>query len=346
MTIETWLQPVSSDSPCGPDLEYDPDFLSLEEASRETPDQEFGKDGGDAIRIQGLTADWPAVQSLAEGLLARSKDLRVAVYLTRALLHNDGFRGIVAGLGLINGLLEQFWDCVHPALDADDDNDPTMRINALVPLGALEAVVGDLRASFVLRSRSRGQLTVREIEIAQGRLLPGSDSPRLTEQQLAGLLEAAVEESPELPSLATEALAGVKNIARIIGERVGESFVPDLKPLQASLYNVVQAFGHLTPVVEDGGEFASPDQDGVAPAGGGRGAAASGEIRSRQDVIQTLERLCDYLSRSEPTNPVQLVLRRAQRMMNMSFLELMEDMAPDGLSQAEKVVGERLNKDE
>ncbi len=33
-------------------------------------------------------------------------------------------------------------------------------------------------------------------------------------------------------------------------------------------------------------------------------------------------------------------------MMNMSFLELMEDMAPDGLSQAEKVVGERLNKDE
>jgi len=98
--------------------------------------------------------------------------------------------------------------------------------------------------------------------------------------------------------------------------------------------------------VEDGGESASPDQDGVAPAAGGRGAAASGEIRSRQDVIQTLERLCDYLSRSEPTNPVQLVLRRAQRMMNMSFLELMEDMAPDGLSQAEKVVGERLNKDE
>jgi len=345
VTIETWLQPVSSDSPCGPDLEYDPDFLSLEEASRETPDQEFGRDSGDAIRIQGLTADWSAVQSLAEGLLARSKDLRVAVYLTRALLHNDGFRGIVAGLALINGLLEQFWDGVHPAIDADDDNDPTMRVNALVPLGALEAVVGDLRASFVLRSRSRGQLTVREIEIAQGRLLPGTDSPRLSEQQLAGLLEAAVEEDPELPRLATQALAGVKNIGRVIGEQVGESFVPDLKLLQTSLYNVVQAFGHVAPAAA-GEETAAPDPDDAAPAAGRQSAVASGEIRSRQDVMQTLERLCEYLARSEPTNPVQLVLRRAQRMMNMSFLELMQDMAPDGLGQAEKVVGERLNKDE
>jgi hypothetical protein len=33
-------------------------------------------------------------------------------------------------------------------------------------------------------------------------------------------------------------------------------------------------------------------------------------------------------------------------MMNMSFLELMQDLAPDGLVQAETVVGERLNKEE
>mgnify|MGYP000738829940 CR=1 FL=1 len=30
----------------------------------------------------------------------------------------------------------------------------------------------------------------------------------------------------------------------------------------------------------------------------------------------------------------------------MSFLELMQDVAPDGLIQAETVVGEKLNKDE
>ena len=56
--------------------------------------------------------------------------------------------------------------------------------------------------------------------------------------------------------------------------------------------------------------------------------------------------LCQYLEKNEPTNPVQILLRRAQRMMQMGFLELLRDMAPDGLDQAEKVVGERIARDD
>lgn len=349
MTIEEWLQPISSDSPCGPNLEYDADFLKLEEAARATPDQEFGREGGEAIRIQGANADWREVQRLAEGLLARSKDLRVAVYLCRALLHNQGFVGGVTGLALIEGLLDTFWDGLHPELDADDNDDPTMRLNALVPLGALEAVVGDLRASFVLRSRSRGELRVRDIEIVQGRLPAGGEAAALSESQLAGLLAAAVDENAGLPQAAAAALASARRIVHILGDRVGEASVPDLKLLQAALYSVSKALGGGAP---EGAGAASGEPDDEAPdtppGGPGRVAAVAvpGEIRSREDVLQTLRRLCDYLAEHEPTNPVQLVLRRAQRMMNMSFLELMQDLAPDGLVQAETVVGEKLNKDE
>jgi len=349
VTIEEWLQPISSDSPCGPNLEYDADFLKLEEAARATPDQEFGREGGEAIRIQGANADWREVQRLAESLLARSKDLRVAVYLCRALLHNEGFIGGVTGLALIEGLLETFWDGLHPELDADDSDDPTMRLNALVPLGALEAVVGDLRASFVLRSRSRGELRVRDIEIAQGRLPAASEAAPLTESQLAGLLAAAVDENPGLPQAAADALACARRIIHILGEQVGEAYVPDFKLLQAALYSVAKALGGGAP--EAAGEASGGPADeapGVPPGAAGRVAAVAvpGQICSREDVMQTLGRLCDYLSKHEPTNPVQLVLRRAQRMMNMSFLELMQDLAPDGLTQAETVVGEKLNKDE
>lgn len=346
MTIDIWLEPISDDCPCGPNLEDDLDFLSLEEASREKRSEEFRRDGGDAILIQGSNVNWGAVQSLAEALLGRSKDLRVAVYLTRALLHTTGFVAIADGLVLINRLLERYWDNVHPELEADEDNDPTMRINALLPLSSLEAGIADLRSSFVLRSRSLGQLTVREIEIAQGRLSPGADGAKLTEAQLAGLIAAAVKENPNLPGLASEALAGAKNIGRIIGERVGESYAPNLKMLETTLSSVVQAIGLSAPLAETAP--ASNDAlEAVATTAAGRpSTVVAGDIRSRQDVIQTLGRLCDYLSRSEPTNPVQLVLRRAQRMMNMSFLELMQDVAPDGLIQAETVVGEKLNKDE
>lgn len=59
-----------------------------------------------------------------------------------------------------------------------------------------------------------------------------------------------------------------------------------------------------------------------------------------------LDILCQYLEKSEPTNPVQILLRRAQRMMQMGFLELLRDMAPDGLDQAEKVVGAKIARDD
>jgi type VI secretion system protein ImpA len=71
-----------------------------------------------------------------------------------------------------------------------------------------------------------------------------------------------------------------------------------------------------------------------------------GAINSRQQVVEILALLCQYLEKNEPTNPVQILLRRAQRMMQMDFLELLRDMAPDGLDQAEKVVGARIARDD
>jgi type VI secretion system protein ImpA len=196
-----------------------------------------------------------------------------------------------------------------------------------------------------MRSRSRGQLTVKEIEVGQGRLQAGAEGATLTESQLAGLLAAAVEENPGLPQMAEDALARVRHIEQFIGERVGEAYAPDLKLLQTMLYCVVHALGKTLPEAPAAEDLPAASS-GAAAAAGSRVIAVAGEIRSREDVLQTLARLCEYLSVHEPTNPVQLVLRRAQRMMNMSFLELMQDLAPDGLVQAETVVGERLNKEE
>jgi type VI secretion system protein ImpA len=179
-------------------------------------------------------------------LLARSKDLRVAVYLCRALLHNEGFVGGVKGLALIEALLETFWDGLHPELDADDNDDPTMRLNALVPLGALEAVVGDLRASYVMRSRGRGELRVRDIEIAQGRLPAGGEGAALTESQLAGLIAAAVDENPGCPS-ARRMRWPAPGASSGFSARVGEAYAPDFKLLQAALFSVSKAFGGAVP---------------------------------------------------------------------------------------------------
>lgn len=65
----------------------------------------------------------------------------------------------------------------------------------------------------------------------------------------------------------------------------------------------------------------------------------AGAIRTRTDVIVQLDRLCEFLQRTEPTNPAPLLLQRAKRLMQMNFLELIDDLAPDGASQVRIVVG-------
>jgi type VI secretion system protein ImpA len=58
--VDALLAPVSEDAPCGPDLEYDAEFLALEDAARGKAEQQFG----DTI-IPAEDPDWRKVQQLS-----------------------------------------------------------------------------------------------------------------------------------------------------------------------------------------------------------------------------------------------------------------------------------------
>lgn len=340
MTLEQWLLPVNPDDACGPDLAYDPDFLALEESVRVQPGQEFRRDGA-TITVAAADTRWPAVLEQSQALLARSKDLRLAVLLTRALLHVEGFPGIANGLALIRQLLHDRWDGLHPRLEPED-GDPTMRLNALAALNAFDSVLGDVRASLILDSRQHGRLRVRDIEVALGRIEPLQGEVRLARPELDGLLDVALRLAPELAGQSAAALHDLDALLVCLDERVG--IAPDLSDLRAMLQLVVAALGAVSQSpVRTGNSVA-----GIASAGSpgiSRDTPVAdipATIDCREDVVRWLAILCQYLERNEPTNPVQILLRRAQRMMTMNFLQLMQDMAPDGLEQAEKVVGEKL----
>ena len=99
--LEAWLSATKESPPCGPNLEHDLVFFGLEEAARVKAEQRIG----DAVKPRE-DPDWPKVIELADALLARTKDLRVSVHLTRALTRTEGVSGLATGLGLIQGLLE------------------------------------------------------------------------------------------------------------------------------------------------------------------------------------------------------------------------------------------------
>ena len=67
----------------------------------------------------------------------------------------------------------------------------------------------------------------------------------------------------------------------------------------------------------------------------------TGEIRSREDVVRALDKICSYYERHEPSSPLPLLLQRCKRLATMSFIEIVREMVPDGLSQVEVIAGKR-----
>src|SRR5262245_10217102 len=127
--VEALLVPLSEAEPSGKDLAYDPVFQTLETAATRKPEQEFG-----SKLIPAKEPDWLTMREHALELAGRSRDLRVAIQLMRAQARMSGFVAFASGAALLHGLVERFWDTVHPQLDASDHNDPTTRLNALSAL--------------------------------------------------------------------------------------------------------------------------------------------------------------------------------------------------------------------
>lgn len=328
--VDTWLEPISGDA-CGEDLEYDNDFLELSQAAVGKPETQFGP---------AEPPEWRVVADKATALFDRTRDLRVAILWMRSQVVSGGWGALPDGLRLVQGLLENFWDELHPRPDPDD-GDAYARINALSLLNESDGLLGDLRAASILRSRSIGELRGRDIEIALERLTAREDESPPSREQIERMLADAVVEDPALRDLASSARGRLKAIGDLMRERVGYDRAPSFDALDAAL-------GDLQRLLPDDATGAAPSSDDAIddnPSGeresrGSRGGGGLGDtIDTRDDALRAIDLVCDYLERTEPTNPAQLLLRRAQRLVNKNFLELVRELAPDALAEVARVMG-------
>src|SRR5262249_52653603 len=113
----------------------------------------------------------------------------------------------------------------------------------------------------------------------------------------------------------------------------GSESVPGFEPLVLQL-------GRLDVVLQAqvGARTPSDGEGDTIADGGGAGGAVRG-IRSRQDAINALDAVGEFFRRNEPSSPIPMFLERAKRLVSKSFLEVLEDVAPDGLSQARSAGG-------
>jgi type VI secretion system protein ImpA len=312
-----------ADAPCGPNLEYDTQFVALETASLGTPERQ----AGDTI-LAAEPPRWDEVLPQALTVAQRTRDLRVAVLVMR------GVRGYAQGLSMVAELLDAQWDHVHPRLDADEGGDATMRLNALAPLADAQTALGDWRRAAV--GTKVHALTVRQIELAFGKVeaLAGESKP--SRDAIVAALQAVQAQQPGTLEALASVRGTVQRIQSCIAQRMGPTAGPSLRPLNTLAAALEQAAhaaaGRTTIAGNDAHAHADPHAIGGLPT-------APGELRSRDDVALVLERAAAWIESHEPSNPAPLLIRRAQRLLSKSFLEIMRDLAPDGLGQVERIAG-------
>jgi type VI secretion system protein ImpA len=321
--ITAWLQPLpDAEAPCGPDLEYDNDFLALTQAASGKPESQFGP---------AEPPDWRKASELAESLLDRSRDLRVAIHWLRAGLHLHGYAALPPGLRLLAGMVGGLWDRVHPLPDPDD-NDPYGRVNALTLLREGEGLIGDLRSSPVLRDRAIGEIRGRDVELASGLADALADEAAPGLESLRQMMAAAVEGHAELAGEVQSAADEARRLDELVSSALG-SAAPDLAPLRRLVDAVLALMPGAEPVAAGDGV------DGAAQGEGGDARGLSGGVRSREEAIRAIDMICAYLERHEPTNPAPLFLRRARQLVGHNFLQLMKELAPGALPDVARMVG-------
>lgn len=332
--LDRLLAPVSPEAPGGENLEYDPAFIALEQAARGRAEQRMG----DAV-VAGEEPDWRRVEQTAPELLGRTKDLRVAVCLARAWIWTSGLPGLRDGLALLRGLLERYWDTLHPLLDPDDALDPTLRLNTLAALADADATLRAVREAPLAEARGVGRVSLRDVQLAAAGTAEGGPDVAAIEAAFAGCDGEALAATTKA---AEEALAHLRAIRQFLAERA------DAGDTLAELTRVTRAAwqiltDHVAGPAESGtaapADEARPGEEAMETPRQPSSAGREDRITGRDDAVRLLERLCAYFEEHEPSSPVPLLLRRAKRLVSKNFLDIVRDLAPDGLAQVEALRG-------
>lgn len=332
-------EPVSAEHPCGPDLEYDPEYLLL--FSRAAPQLEAQY--GDFVSTPE-TVNWAEIERDARRLLARSKDIRVLILLLRSRIQQAGALGLAEMLAHIAELSAIWSDTLHPQLltskeDSGESIEDALlaRSNALSALLDHEGVMADIR-SITLSNSAALRLQVRDVERSLSIPRPNDAlAPESVRQQLADL-----EARGALPLTAFHQAQESAERLQVWARETLKDLAPDFSRLQELLALLPGRVRTTTtqksppdastpiPDITSGNivnrvtaELASPVSTdlGISPQ-----PCEPIAIRDRNDALERLKDIRCWFEETEPSSPTIPLLRQAERLVGKRFSEVISEI--------------------
>jgi len=281
--------------------------------------------------------EWNVIRTQALEALGKSKDLRLLAYLGSAVLRTDGLQAFTETLSIASQWLQTYWSQTYPLVDED----AILRRNALNCFADPMVVIDGLRRLPLVSSRAHGTFCLRDFELASGQVSPRDGTPAPDEDRIkAAFAEMPLDELTRLHDSVVGGRGAVRQIDATMREAAGSEATPSFDLLSAQLEKMERVLRAQVDVREDATSVGSLEGGAAAPLQAGR----VGPINSRQDSINALEAVADFFRRTEPSSPIPLLLERAKRLVSKDFLEVLADIAPDGVAQARAAGGLRLGE--
>lgn len=356
MDTDLLLAPLPGSQPGGEDLSFSAAFDDIAEMRR--ADDPTLKQGEWVTPIK--QADWAGVARLCETLLAtRTKDLRLALWLTEARAMAQGYAGLASGLGLCTALCEQHWDHLHPLPDGGDAEERIGNIawmlQRLIELAtALPVTAGRKGERFTLLDLKHARQWQAQAEKA-GRpadTLPADQPNAITVAQFRqAVQDTPAEQLREVVDALRSTRAQLQAWQGVVDARLGHdgpSFVHAREALEQAgheLERLAREAGALnsSPLAQDAAETHSPSNghatgepthgDAATPSGQ-RGTFIATEPRTRAEALRQLQCVADFFRRTEPHSPVAYLADKAIKWGEMPLHRWLGEVVKDPASMA------------
>jgi type VI secretion system protein ImpA len=300
--------------------------------------------------VKELTGKAPSPEGAKNELAARgerilaesSKDIRVIQHLALAWMLQAGTDGFEAAMRLIDGLLERHGALLHPQPDPDEPDDVSAREMVLSEMFNGTAFVMALREAALVESAAAGRYTGRDAEVIEGRLEDDQAGGARSTDHITAIAQAMAEREGSDAAAILQARIGRIEAAleaadRVIG-RFGHGAIIGDRVLK--LLNLLK--GQLAAAVPGAEPAADGEGGGMGFQVRAGGATTLGPLRSREDARKQILEIARFLESSEPSHPAPFFLRRAERLLGAKdFFAILRDMAPESISELERITGHR-----
>lgn len=342
--IKTLIRPISKDTPEGENLRYEGTYDQIQE-SRKEDDRSLPV----GVWERDLKkADWKQVKNLCVNALStKTKDVQIAVWLTEALIHLHGFKGLAIGLKVIWSFLKEYWETIHPKIE---DNDIEARLSPFYWMD--EKVALSLKFVFLTNPDSNDAKKYKYVDWEAANALErieakDSSSAGKAENNgkpsLSKFLGSVMftplsyyQSHAEYLNEAGQLLIGMEGF---FNEHCGReapslnNFKNTLEQIQTLLHQFIHQKKEEIKYSKEDMNFRDEEIDIQADDQPGKDQddmkLVSLSIRSRSHAYKLLDEAADYLMINEPHSPTPYLIKRAVSWGGMPLTELLQELVND-----------------